>query len=115
MAAERVLYKNPAQALAGADADAGRGNGRSTAGSRQPGAKVGHDRDVGGGAIVITSYSIHYTKLYEANYENFYIRPHQSGNPDANQYQPVFNGSASWQLYYGPEYAAPVEYRYDLV
>jgi len=49
----------------------------------------------------------------EANYENFYIRPHQSGNPDANQYQPVFNGSASWQLYYGPEYAAPVEYRYD--
>ncbi|HEX8747197.1 MAG TPA: hypothetical protein VF717_08345, partial [Pyrinomonadaceae bacterium] len=25
------------------------------------------------------------------NYEEFYIRPHQSGNPDANQYQPVFN------------------------
>jgi len=46
------------------------------------------------------------------NYENFYIRPHQSGNPDANQYQPVFNGSASWQLYYGPDYAAPVEYRH---
>jgi hypothetical protein len=47
------------------------------------------------------------------NYENFYIRPHQSGNPDANQYQPVYNGVASWQLYYGAEYAAPVEYRYN--
>jgi glyoxylase-like metal-dependent hydrolase (beta-lactamase superfamily II) len=49
----------------------------------------------------------------DANYENFYIRPHQSGNPDANQYQPVFNGVASWQLYHGPAYAAPVEYRYN--
>jgi glyoxylase-like metal-dependent hydrolase (beta-lactamase superfamily II) len=49
----------------------------------------------------------------EGNYENFYIRPHQSGNPDANQYQPVFNGSASWQLYHGPDYAAPVDYKYN--
>jgi glyoxylase-like metal-dependent hydrolase (beta-lactamase superfamily II) len=48
-----------------------------------------------------------------ANYENFYLRPHQSGNPDANQYQPVINGAAAWQLYYGEGYAAPVEYRYD--
>jgi len=45
------------------------------------------------------------------NYENFYIRPHQSGNPDANQYQPVFNDVASWQLYHGPEYAIPVDYK----
>jgi len=45
------------------------------------------------------------------NYENFYIRPHQSGNPDANQYQPVFNGVDAWQLYYGEGYAAPVAYR----
>jgi len=48
-----------------------------------------------------------------ANYENFYVRPHQSGNPDANQYQPVTNGSSSWQLYHGAGYAVPVEYRYD--
>ena len=47
------------------------------------------------------------------NYENFYIRPHQSGNPDANQYQPVFNNSSSWQLYHGEGYGSPVEYRYD--
>ena len=48
-----------------------------------------------------------------ANYEEFYIRPHQSGNPDANQYTPVFNGIAAWQLYYGSEFSAPVHYRFD--
>jgi hypothetical protein len=26
------------------------------------------------------------------NMEDFYIRPHQSGNPDATQYQPVIHG-----------------------
>lgn len=46
------------------------------------------------------------------NHEEFYIRPHQSGNPDANQYQPVFHGVAGWQIYHGTEYAAPVEYRF---
>ncbi|MBL7960292.1 hypothetical protein JNL27_08630, partial [bacterium] len=45
-----------------------------------------------------------------ANYENFYIRPHQSGNPDANQYTPVFNNIAAWQLYYGEAYSTPVKY-----
>ncbi len=35
------------------------------------------------------------------NTESFYIRPHQSGNPDAVQYTPVFNGLAGWQLYFG--------------
>lgn len=47
------------------------------------------------------------------NYEELYIRPHQSGNPDANQYTPVFNGLAGWQLYYGEGHAAPVRYKYD--
>ncbi len=49
----------------------------------------------------------------EQNYEEFYIRPHQSGNPDANQYTPVFNGMAGWQLYYGEGHAAPIKYEYD--
>lgn len=44
------------------------------------------------------------------NYEHFYVRPHQSGNPDANQYTPVFNGLAGWQLYYGDQYATPIKY-----
>lgn len=47
------------------------------------------------------------------NYEEFYIRPHQSGNPDANQYQPVFNGVDAWQLYYGASYSAPVKYDFN--
>jgi len=47
------------------------------------------------------------------NYEEFYIRPHQSGQADANQYQPVFNGVASWQLYYGANYSAAVKYDFN--
>jgi glyoxylase-like metal-dependent hydrolase (beta-lactamase superfamily II) len=49
----------------------------------------------------------------DANFEHFYIRPHQSGNPDANQYTPVFNGVAAWQLYHGEGYGEPVDYRFD--
>ena len=37
------------------------------------------------------------------NYEEFYLRHHQSGNEDANQYSPVYNGLAGWQLYYSAE------------
>ena len=33
------------------------------------------------------------------NYEEFYLRPPQSGSPDANQYSPVFHGLTSWQLW----------------
>ncbi len=36
------------------------------------------------------------------DYENFYLRPHQTGRFDAMQYTPVRNGAAAWQLY--PEY-----------
>lgn len=46
------------------------------------------------------------------DYEEFYMRSHQSGNPDANQYTPVFNGLPGWQLYHGPGYGAPVRYRF---
>lgn len=45
------------------------------------------------------------------NYEEFYLRPHQSGNPDANQYTPIFNGVSGWQLYHGERYSVPVSYR----
>jgi hypothetical protein len=47
------------------------------------------------------------------NFEHFYIRPHQSGNPDANQYTPVFHGVSAWQLYTGEGYSAPTVYRFD--
>ena len=48
-----------------------------------------------------------------ANREEFYIRPHQAGNPDANQYTPIFNGLSAWQLYHGEGYGAPVDYAFD--
>ncbi len=48
-----------------------------------------------------------------ANREEFYLRSHQSGNPDANQYTPVFNGLTAWQLYHGEGYGVPIEYEFD--
>ena len=45
--------------------------------------------------------------------EYFYLRPHMSGKPDANQYTPVFNGVSGWQLYHSPRFATPVTYRFD--
>lgn len=45
------------------------------------------------------------------SYEEFYIRPHMSGKPDANQYTPVFGGVSGWQIYFGPQYSAPVRYK----
>ncbi|MGA0198184.1 MAG: family 16 glycoside hydrolase [Prochlorotrichaceae cyanobacterium] len=48
------------------------------------------------------------------NHEKFYMRPHQSGNPDANQYTPVINGITGWQLYFNPgRYTVPAVYPYD--
>jgi len=46
------------------------------------------------------------------NAEEFYIRPHQSGNPDANQYTPIFNGLAAWQLYH-KGFAGKVNYNFN--
>ena len=47
------------------------------------------------------------------NFEEFYMRPHQTGNPDANQYTPVFNKLAGWQLYYGNAYSKAYRYKMD--
>jgi hypothetical protein len=47
------------------------------------------------------------------NFEHFYLRPHQSGKPDANQYTPVFNGVSGWQLYHGEGFSAVAEYGFD--
>jgi hypothetical protein len=46
----------------------------------------------------------------DENFESFFVRPHQVGNPDAVQYTPVFNGISAWQLYHGPGYWAPVAF-----
>lgn len=45
--------------------------------------------------------------------EQFYVRPHQSGNPDANQAAPTTKNISPWQLYFGPKYSFPYEYNFD--
>ncbi|MBP7866622.1 MAG: nuclear transport factor 2 family protein [Acidobacteria bacterium] len=40
----------------------------------------------------------------KANYELAYAVPHASGLPDAIQYDPVFRGANTWQLFNGPAY-----------
>jgi hypothetical protein len=40
--------------------------------------------------------------LDSLNYELAYGQPHTSGKWDALQYDPVFHGSNTWQLYHGP-------------
>ncbi len=47
------------------------------------------------------------------NYEEFYLRPHQSGNQDATQYTPVFHDVSGWQLYHGERYTVPVVHRFN--
>lgn len=44
------------------------------------------------------------------DYEEFYLRQHLSGMPDANQYSPVFHGLSGWQIYTGPRYCTPLTY-----
>ncbi len=47
----------------------------------------------------------------EGNFENYYIRMHESGTNKAMQYTPVFNGSSGWQLYNGSNYNRWALYR----
>ncbi|MEL7031022.1 MAG: hypothetical protein AAGL97_16460 [Pseudomonadota bacterium] len=44
-----------------------------------------------------------------ANLEQFYTRPHQSGQPDATQYMVMTNGAATWQLHAGPNEAVATD------
>jgi hypothetical protein len=43
------------------------------------------------------------------DFEIVYFRPFRSGQTDAVQYTPSFNGSAGWQLYSGPGFTAAAE------
>ena len=45
----------------------------------------------------------------EANYEEIYLRQHESGLPDAMQYTPVLNTGRNWQIYSGPGYTGAVD------
>ena len=56
---------------------------------------------------------VHFRGQDAANYEEFYLRAHLSGNPDAMQYTPVFNGVAGWQLYHGKGYSNAMAHKFD--
>ncbi len=43
------------------------------------------------------------------NYEMVYSQPHSSGQWDALQYDPVFNGSNTWQIYHGEAFQKQAE------
>jgi hypothetical protein len=43
-------------------------------------------------------HGVVWRRLDAENFESFFVRPHQVGNPDAVQYTPVSNGMSSWQL-----------------
>ena len=49
----------------------------------------------------------------DGDQESFYLRPHQSGNPDANQAAPSIGGITAWQLYFGPTYSFPYKYKFN--
>ncbi len=44
-----------------------------------------------------------------ANYEEIYLRQHESGYPDAMQYTPVLKTGRNWQLYNGPGFTSAVD------
>lgn len=54
-----------------------------------------------------------YFRAYERQAEQFFMRPHLSGKPDANQTAPYVNGITPWQLYFGSKYSFPYEYNYE--
>ena len=46
------------------------------------------------------------------NAEEWYMRPHLPGKPDANQAAANINGVTPWQLCFGPKYSFPYDYKY---
>lgn len=66
------------------------------------------DLDLGGPGLR-GFYGIHFRIGEDGNREYVYLRPHKSGLDDAQQYTPIFKGSAPWQIYNGPGFTAAVD------
>lgn len=49
----------------------------------------------------------------DGNLESFFLRPHLSGKPDANQAAPSIGGITAWQLYFGASYSFPYKYNFS--
>ena len=48
------------------------------------------------------------------NYEEVYLRQHESGLPDAMQYTPILNTGRNWQIYNGPGFTGAVDIPKDI-
>src|SRR5438046_8849247 len=59
-------------------------------------------------------YNISFRKQSNGDGELVYLRPHKTGLDDAQQYSPVFQGTAPWQIYNGPGFTAAVEIPRDV-
>lgn len=55
-------------------------------------------------------YGLAFRAQDESNFEHIYVRPFQSGNPDATQYTPVYHGVSGWQIYASPRYSQPITF-----
>lgn len=51
---------------------------------------------------------VYFRVVAEGEREEFYLRPHKSGLPDAVQYAPVWQNRSAWQLHHGPGGTAAV-------
>lgn len=49
-----------------------------------------------------------------SNYEEVYLRQHESGYPDAMQYTPVLSTGRNWQIYNGPGFTGTVDIPRDV-
>lgn len=54
---------------------------------------------------------VQFRRQDEENYENLYLRGHETRYEHALQYTPVFNGSTGWQLYHGSNYCRSAHFR----
>jgi hypothetical protein len=54
-------------------------------------------------------YNIYFRRQGDGNGEEVYLRPHKTGLNDAQQYVPILNGIAPWQIYNGPNFTRAVD------
>jgi hypothetical protein len=54
-------------------------------------------------------YNILFRTQANGDGETVYLRPHKSGLDDAQQYTPILNGAAAWQIYNGPGFTRAVD------
>ena len=56
---------------------------------------------------------VHFRAQEDGNSEQFYLRPHQSGNSDATQAVPTTKNITPWQLYHGDTYSFTYDFKRD--